>query len=97
MSRTLLERTKDWRWWGEQVAHFVIAAAIVALSSFGEWALGLELGTWFNMLSLAIAIGTGALWEIIQNHGDTDGSLGDSIVDFGAFWAGGLLAAIAFS
>ena len=26
MPRTLAERAKDWRWWGEQVAHVVLGA-----------------------------------------------------------------------
>lgn len=29
--RTLRERMKDWRWWGEETAHFVIGALIVAV------------------------------------------------------------------
>lgn len=86
----------DWRWWGEQVAHGLAGAAIVALFRGPEAMLGAALGDWFTQLALTIAIVAGALREIIQNHDDVGGSLGDSIADF-LFWTlGAILMSVVF-
>lgn len=38
--RTLLERMRDWRWWGEQIAHHLIGAIIVGVvCGIGFWLL----------------------------------------------------------
>lgn len=97
MSRTLAERVKDWKWWGEQVAHFVVAGAIVGFVELIKYWTGFEPGHWFDLATLAGAVHGGGLREIIQNFGDTDGSLGDSIVDQIAWTLGALAAAITAS
>lgn len=49
-----------------------------------------------GLVVLSIAVGIGR--ELVQNWGDTDGSLGDSIVDAAAWSAGAISAgAIAWS
>ena len=35
--RTLIERMRDWRWWGEEVAHWLIGAAIVFFCGTVLW------------------------------------------------------------
>ena len=39
MSRTLPERAKDWRWWGEQVAHVLMGLAVAAIAFYADSAL----------------------------------------------------------
>jgi hypothetical protein len=82
MSRPLSERVKDWKCWGEQVAHFIAGGIIAYAFAFDSpWAIGCPL-----------SIGAGLLREIVQNvrFGPFrwDGSLADAGVDV-AFWTVG--------
>jgi len=36
MARTLSERMKDWRWWGEQLAHILLGGATAAFTLIGN-------------------------------------------------------------
>ncbi len=83
MSRSLAERAIDPIWYIEQAAHAGLGWIIV-------W-LVLKTGL---PVSAAVAVScfAGAAREIIQNHEDVGGSLGDSLVDAGAWMAGAVAA-----
>lgn len=91
MSRPLSERVKDWKWWGEQVVHFLVGGIIVAFIAFFVAVGGIDPGGWARVSIVAVAVWGGALREIIQNFGDTDGSLGDSIVDMSMWTLGAII------
>ena len=69
--RTLTERMRDWRWWGEQLLHAIAGAACAALVAY--WT------PWWASASFGAALGI--LREITQNLGDESNSVGDSIAD----------------
>ena len=89
MSRTLAERARDWKWWGEQALHTLAGFAIV-------WGLCIPLRLFgipdaaAHEFLVPLSCWIGGAREIKQNHGDPYGSLGDSLVDC-AFWCLGAM------
>lgn len=85
MGRTLPERATDPLWWFEQCLH-------MALGWIVAW-LVLQTGL---PVSVAVAAScfAGAAREIIQNFDDVGGSLGDSLVDVGAWAIGAVVAGL---
>lgn len=94
MPRSLLERMVDPYWYMEQVLHFLAGWAIV-------WCGAVVLGAFRVPLWLVpqilvpLACFAGGVREIVQNWGDYDGSLGDSIVDLGAWCLGATVCGVA--
>lgn len=84
MSRTLRERARDWRWWGEQLLHFVaIGAAPFALAF------------WVAQAAHPVAGGAaGAAWiaGVREFEQRPVGSWGDLLVDVAFTIAGGATA-----
>lgn len=76
MARSLRERAKDWKWWGEQVAHVLMGAAVsfAALWADAAWEC------------LVFAVIFGLIREGLQWPID---SWGDAAVDFAAVILGG--------
>ncbi len=93
MGRTLKERIRDWKWWGEQVLHFAIGFAIV-------WGGAIVLGAfrvpvaWALPMLIGVSCFAGAAREIIQNDGDpfSKGSREDSLIDVAAWILGAIVA-----
>ncbi|TFH40900.1 MAG: hypothetical protein E4H01_15770 [Lysobacterales bacterium] len=94
MPRSLPERMKDWRWWGEQVLHFLAGWAIVWCGAVVLGAFRVPLD-WLPTILVPLACFAGGVREIVQNWGDYDGSLGDSIVDLGAWCLGATVCGVA--
>jgi hypothetical protein len=85
MPRNLAERAQDPRWWGEQIVHTGLGAVI----AYPFILVGVPVS-----VAVAVSCFAGGLREITQNHGDVGGSMGDSIVDLGAWCLGAMLAGL---
>lgn len=97
MPRDLRERARDWRWWGEQVAHHLAGFAITALLALGALLGKRRRSGWaWVVAGLVVGIVAGVAREVVQNWGDADGSVGDSVVDALA-WVSGSAAAAAIA
>lgn len=78
MARTLTERMKDWRWWGEQVAHVLIGAVVALPAVWGP-------------LPAVTAVCAGILVAGIREYEQRPvGSWGDLAVDVAAVVLGSL-------
>lgn len=89
MPRDLRERARDWRWWGEQVAHQLAGLAIAALVAVPVFIGRRRRSGWvWVVLALVVGISTGIAREVVQNWGDAEGSVGDSVVDAIAWGSG---------
>ncbi len=82
MSRPLSERVKDWRWWGEQVAHFILGA-VAALPA-----------VWGPMPITAGTCAAGLLAIVREYEQRPVGSWGDTIIDAVAVILGGFACGI---
>jgi len=85
MSRSLAERATDPLWWFEQCLHAGLGAIVCWLTL----QTGLPVA-----VAVAVSCFAGAAREIIQNHDDVGGSLGDSLADCGAWALGALVAGL---
>lgn len=87
MSRSLRERVKDPAWWGEQVAHGLIGAAIAAVVFLAGWLAQRRRNPalWLLVGAVVSAL-IGGVRELVQNWGDVDNSIGDAVVD-AVVWA----------
>lgn len=95
MARTIEEKVRDWKWWGEQVAHMLVGAAVSGTTSTLSLVLpGDE--AWIHLIAMFAGSSTGAIYEIVQNFGDDPASNDtvDSNVDAWAFTIGAFLAAV---
>lgn len=92
MPRPFGEKIRDWRWWGEEQAHNVVGAAIVAAVGLGAF-FGRYRRSWrvWILVAFALSLATGIGREIVQNWGDADNDVLDSIADSIA-WASGSAA-----
>lgn len=78
MPRSLAERARDWRWWGEQVAHAILGAVAALPAVWGPlpWLLG-------PCAALLVA-------GVREYEQRPVGSWGDLAVDVGATVLGGV-------
>ncbi len=84
MSRPLSERVKDWRWWGEQVAHVVLGAVAALPAVWGP-------------LPAVTALCAGILIAGVREYEQRPvGSWGDLAVDVAAVALGALAVGLGF-
>ena len=87
MARTLRERLRDWRWWGEQVGHLALGTSALALVA------GLSRAR-FRGWQLVAGLATALVWVVVREL--VDGlpieSVGDMLADSAFTLAGGALA-----
>ena len=82
MARSLAERARDWRWWGEQVAHALLGAVAALPAAWGPL-------PWLTCPASALLLGVVREYEQrpVQSWGDT-------IVDTVATLLGGLVVGL---
>ena len=94
MPRTMKEKLRDWKWWGEQGLHGLAGATVSFLFWINTtWAGHTELLALFGLFAGATV---GTLREILQNIDDdpADNDLVDSHVDAWAFTMGAALSSL---
>jgi hypothetical protein len=94
--RDISERIRDWRWWGEQVAHSVAGGAVSSMLC----AFGLIDGAnvpVLCMLGVLAGAGAGATYEILQNRNDDANDIVDSHIDSFAFTLGATISSLSWA
>lgn len=70
--RPIQEKLKDWKWWGEQVAHLLMGMAIAAIAAFClSYLIPLTAALPTALLMAGLS---GQARELIQNWGDEYGT-----------------------
>lgn len=95
MSRTFLQRLRSSEWWLEQAAHFFagdVLGQIVGWAVYGFTGSNL----WSGVAAVVSAAIGAAIREMIQNIGDKDNNIPDSIADTFFVTLGGARAAYPF-
>lgn len=99
MPRPLHEKIRDVAWWGEQVAHATVGAAISCCVNLLGWIAPEAIGPAMCALGTFIGGSAGALREILQNWDDApeDNDLIDSHIDAWAFLLGAFAVSMSFA
>lgn len=91
MSRTLAERARDWKWWGEQVLHLLFVAAPPTAAILGLHQAGFT--GWQVAAGFLASSWIAGLREFDQRPVS---SWGDMLVDLAFSIAGGTLVGLSF-
>ena len=92
MARTLNERARDWKWWGEQVAHLLLIASppVAICLGLAEWS-----GPgWQPLAGFCASAWTTIVRELVDQW--PIDSVGDMLVDSAATITGGTLVGLLF-